>query len=103
MTIIPLPQPGPEVKPYYRLLPATWCYICDQVGHIGGADCTPYALPDPPDIAMARAASMARDALGLPDLLRNWAPAHVAAARQLAAEIAELADVAERRQLREAS
>ncbi|HST86281.1 MAG TPA: hypothetical protein VLL08_31375 [Kineosporiaceae bacterium] len=98
MTIIPLlPQPEPEVKPYYRLLPAAWCYCCGAKECIQGMDCTRFADPEPPDIALARATSMARDALGLSDLLRNWSPAHIAVARQLAAEFAEMADTAERR------
>jgi len=104
MTIIPLPQP--DTEPHYRLLPATWCYICgNDYTHrqVPSFDCGPCALPQTPQAAAKHAAMDATDAYGLPELLGAWGPAHVEAVRQIAAVLLDWAGIAERLNTRAAS
>jgi len=107
MTIIPLPHTETaDPQPWFRPLPAAWCYICgNDYTHRRAPDfdCVPCALPQRPQVAALEAAMAATSAYGLPELLGAWEPTHVEAVRQIAAVLSDWAGIAERLNARAAA
>lgn len=93
MTIIPLPLSAPEFRP----VPPDWCYLCGYEHRQLPPQrlCRADVAPLSPAAAQAKTALHACDELCLPDLLRDWGPAHIETARELIALLQSWANAAD--------